>query len=243
MPNMWRFNNTLFNSWALWQWSGGLSDIVIFNGFWLLNETYVTTKLNVWNMPSINLLQVSNPKSDWGTLLDRFYKERTITVEWHILAENYEDMQQKIDNLKKALSSKQWYFEFKFWEKYRRILCTLTNSDIINRESYDIDHWEFSHFQSWETFSKWKNTMKQIVSMSEWWYQLRHQQRMIRIFISYHQYSCECCKLYKSNHNHNLRQFYRNQQITLCKRYHWYQYRRKNSPREWCFNRFHRKIS
>jgi len=144
MPNMWRFNNTLFNSWALWQWSGGLSDIVIFNGFWLLNETYVTTKLNVWNMPSINLLQVSNPKSDWGTLLDRFYKERTITVEWHILAENYEDMQQKIDNLKKALSSKQWYFEFKFWEKYRRILCTLTNSDIINRESYDIDHWEFS---------------------------------------------------------------------------------------------------
>lgn len=144
MPNMWKFNSILFNSWAKWQWAGGLSDIVIFNWFWLLNEVYVTTKLNVWNMPNINLLQVSNPKSDWGTLLDRFYKERTISIEWHILAESYEDMQNKIDNLKKALSKRQWYFEFKFWETYRRILCTLTNSDIINRESYDVDHGTFS---------------------------------------------------------------------------------------------------
>lgn len=144
MPNMWKFNSILFNSWALWRWAGAKSDIVIFNWFWLLNETYITTKLNVRNMPQINLLQVSNPKSDWGILLDRFYKERTISIEWHIQAESYEDMQNKIDTLKKALAPKQWYLEFKFWETYRRILCTLTNSDIIDRQSYDVDHGTFS---------------------------------------------------------------------------------------------------
>ena len=141
MPNFWRFNQTLFNWWRsdlLWT-----TDKVLFNWFWLLNEHYITTKLNVRNMPSINLIETSNPKSDWATLLDRYYKQRTITIEWHILWESMEDEQNKIDNLKKALNVKQWYFEFLFWDTYRRILCTLTNQDIISRESYDIEHAQF----------------------------------------------------------------------------------------------------
>lgn len=144
MPNIWKFNAILFNARASGQLAKGLSDLVIFNNFGLLNETYVTTRLNVRNMPSINLLQVSNPKSDGGILLDRFYKERTITIEGHIRGENYEDMQRKIDALKKAIATKQGYLEFKFWDTYRRILCTLSNSDIISRESYDVDHGTFA---------------------------------------------------------------------------------------------------
>lgn len=143
MPNFWRFNQTLFNWWRRWAWSWWMTDKVIFNWFWLLNQNFITTKLNVRNMPQINLIETSNPKSDWATLLDRFYKQRTITVEWHILWESYEDEQEKIDSLKKALSVKQWYFEFLFWDTYRRILCTLTNQDIISRESYDIEHAQF----------------------------------------------------------------------------------------------------
>ena len=144
MPNFWRFNQTLFNGWAQWQWTWLWQDIVIFNWFWLLNSNYITTKLNVWNMPQINLIEVSNPKSDWATLLDRFYKQRTIHIEWHIIWESYEDEQEKIDALKKILAVKQWYFEFKFGDTYRRILATLTNQDIITREHYDIDHAQFS---------------------------------------------------------------------------------------------------
>lgn len=143
MPNFWRFNQTLFNWWRRWAWTWWMTDKVIFNWFWLLNQNYITTKLNVRNMPQINLIESSNPKSDWATLLDRFYKQRTITIEWHILWESYEDEQEKIDSLKKALSVKQWYFEFLFWDTYRRILCTLTNQDIISRESYDIEHAQF----------------------------------------------------------------------------------------------------
>ena len=144
MANIAQFNSVLFNAWASGKSIAGTKDLVIFNGFWLLNETYVTTSLNVRNMPSINLLQVSNPKSDWGILLDRFYKDRSITIEGHIRAENYEEMQKKIDALKKAIATKQGYFEFKFGESYRRILCTLANSDIISREHYDIDHGKFT---------------------------------------------------------------------------------------------------
>lgn len=144
MANIAQFNSVLFNAWASGKSIAGTKDLVIFNGFWLLNETYVTTRLNVRNMPSINLLQVSNPKSDWGILLDRFYKDRSITIEGHIRAENYEEMQKKIDALKKAIATKQGFLEFKFWDTYRRILCTLANSDIISRESYDVDHGKFT---------------------------------------------------------------------------------------------------
>ena len=138
MANIAQFNSVLFNAWAAGKSIAGTKDLVIFNGFWLLNETYVTTRLNVRNMPSINLLQVSNPKSDWGILLDRFYKDRSITIEGHIRAENYEEMQKKIDALKKAIATKQGFLEFKFGESYRRILCTLSNSDI------DVDHGKFT---------------------------------------------------------------------------------------------------
>lgn len=144
MANIAQFNSVLFNAWASGKSIAGTKDLVIFNGFGLLNETYVTTRLNVRNMPSINLLQVSNPKSDWGILLDRFYKDRSITIEGHIRAENYEEMQKKIDALKKAIATKQGFLEFKFGESYRRILCTLANSDIISRESYDVDHGKFT---------------------------------------------------------------------------------------------------
>lgn len=144
MANQWKFNQTLFNGWISTSGATTWLDDLIFNWFWLQNENFITTKVNVWNMPNINLLTFTNPKSDWWWLLDRFYKERTITVEWHILWSSLEDTQSLIDSLKKALSAKQWYLDFKVWDVYRRILCTLTNSDIINRESYDIEHAKYT---------------------------------------------------------------------------------------------------
>lgn len=144
MSNQWRFNQILFNAWRRSTWTSSWLDDLIFNWFWLQNENFITTKLNVWNMPNINLLTYSNPKSDWWWLLDRFYKNRTITIKGHIIGESLDHTQQLIDSLKKALSVKQWYIDFKVWETYRRILCTLTNSDIINRESYDVNHAEYT---------------------------------------------------------------------------------------------------
>ena len=140
MTNFWRFNQTLFNAWSPRQTSTE-KDSLIFNNFWLQNEHFITTKVNVWNMPNINLLTYTNPKSDWGGLLDRFYKERTINVEGHIIGDSLENTQDLIDNLKTALSEKQGYLDFRMpdWI-YRRILCSLINADIINRESYDIEH-------------------------------------------------------------------------------------------------------
>lgn len=144
MPNIGKFNAYLFNSGARGMKSWGITDQVIFNWFWLQNEFFVTTKVNVWNMPGINLLTYENPKSDWGGLLDRFYKQRTITIAWHIHTETSKELNNRIDALKKALSIKQGYLDMRFWGEYRRILCTLTNSDIINREHYDITHANFT---------------------------------------------------------------------------------------------------
>ena len=142
MPNLSHFNNVLFNWWRQYfAWSK--SDDIIFNGFWLQNENFVTSEINFWNMPKINVLTYDNPKNDWWWVLDRFYKQRTITLSWSIIWTDSNDIENKIDSLKKALSVKTWYLDFKNKWTYRRILCTLTNSDIINREHYDIDHWKF----------------------------------------------------------------------------------------------------
>ena len=114
MANTSRFNTSLFNS----RDAGAVlrdTDTLIFNGFWLQNQYFITTDVNVWNMPNINLLTYSNPKSDWGGLLDRYYKERTITVKGHINWSTNEEIEDRIDSLKKAISVKQWYLEFKFW--------------------------------------------------------------------------------------------------------------------------------
>lgn len=176
MANQWKFNQILFNAWQRSRWTSTWLDDLIFNWFWLQNEHFITTKVNVWNMPNINLLTFTNPKSDWWWLLDRFYKERTIKIEWHILWESLEDTQNKIDNLKKALSSKQWYLDFKVWNVYRRILCTLTNSDIINRESYDIEHATYSlSFKAEKPFrseKQWRSELFENVSdeINEWIY-------------------------------------------------------------------------
>lgn len=57
-------------------------------------------------MPKINLLTYDNPKNDGGGVLDRFYKQRTITLAGSILGTDSEDIENKIDALKKALSVK-----------------------------------------------------------------------------------------------------------------------------------------
>lgn len=139
MPNLAQFNQNLLNSGGVILWAGGISDDIIFNDFWLQNNFFVTNKINFRNMPSIDLLTYSNPKNDGGGVLDRFYKERSITMEWTILWTDAIDIENKIDAMKKALSIKTWYLQMKVAWKYRRILCSLTNSDIISRAHYDIN--------------------------------------------------------------------------------------------------------
>lgn len=157
MTDLWHFNSILFNGWRRWVAWSQLDDI-IFNWFWLQNTSFITTKINFWNMPKINLLTYDNPKNDWWWVLDRFYKQRTIQLQGHIIWESAEDIENKIDNLKKALSIKTWYLDFKVNDTYRRILCSLTNSDIINREHYDIEHWKFTlTFTAMEPFRSEKN--------------------------------------------------------------------------------------
>lgn len=143
MTNIANFNNVLFNGWrkiTAWWWA----DDIVFNWFWLQNENYMITEINVWNMPKINLLTYDNPKNDWWWVLDRFYKQRTISMSWRVKWNDSDDIEDKIDNLKKALSVKTWYLDFKVKWVYRRILCSLTNSDIIDRQHYDIEHWKFT---------------------------------------------------------------------------------------------------
>lgn len=138
MPNLAQFNQKLLNGGARRIGAVWITDEIIFNDFWLQNQYFITSKTNFWNMPQTNLLTYSNPKNDWGGVLDRFYKNRVITMEWTIIASDADDLENKIDALKKALSVKTGYLQMKIWSKYRRILCTLTNQDIIDRSHYDI---------------------------------------------------------------------------------------------------------
>jgi hypothetical protein len=53
MPNIAQFNQFLFNGWAkagaVW-----ITDDIIFNGFGLQNQNFVTNTINFWNMPKTN---------------------------------------------------------------------------------------------------------------------------------------------------------------------------------------------
>ena len=165
MPNLAQFNQNLLNSGGVILWAGGISDEIIFNDFWLQNQFFVTKKINFRNMPSIDLLKYSNPKNDGGGVLDRFYKERSITMEWTILWSDADDIEAKIDRMKKALSIKTWYLQMKIAWKYRRILCSLTNSDIINRENYDINRWTYKlKFTALDPFRSEKDRTSKLFS-------------------------------------------------------------------------------
>jgi len=138
MPNIAQFNSNLFNSWwRLWG-AGQITDDIIFDGFWLQNEFIITNKIDFRNMPKTDLLSYTNPKNDWWWVLDRFFKNRTIQIEWVILWTDPDDLETRIDSIKKALSVKTWYLSMKIKWKYRRILATLTNQDIFDRKHYDL---------------------------------------------------------------------------------------------------------
>lgn len=165
MPNLAQFNQNLLNSGAKILWAGGISDEIIFNDFWLQNQFFITKKINFRNMPSIDLLKYSNPKNDGGGVLDRFYKERSIQIEWTILWTDAVDIESKIDAMKKALSIKTWYLQMKVAWKYRRILCSLTNSDIINRENYDINRGTYKlKFTALDPFRSEKERVSKLYS-------------------------------------------------------------------------------
>ena len=138
MPNIAQFNSNLFNSWARLWWAGQITDDLIFNGLWLQNQFIITSKIDFWNMPKTNLLTYTNPKSDWWGVLDRFFKDRTITIEGVILWIDADDLETRIDAIKKVLSVKTWYLQMKIKGTYRRILATLTNQDIFDRNHSDI---------------------------------------------------------------------------------------------------------
>lgn len=138
MPNIAQFNSNLFNSWGRLWGAGQITDDLIFNGLWLQNQFIITSKIDFWNMPKTNLLTFTNPKSDWWGVLDRFFKDRTITIEGVILWTDADDLETRIDAIKKVLSVKTWYLQMKIKGTYRRILATLTNQDIFDRKHSDI---------------------------------------------------------------------------------------------------------
>lgn len=161
MPNIAEFNNILFNGWSRLWGAWQITDDLIFNGLWLQNQYIITSKIDFWNMPKTNLLTYTNPKSDWWGVLDRFFKERTITIEGVILWTDATDLETRIDAIKKALAVKTWYLQMKIKGTYRRIIATLTNQDIFDRKHSDITRAPFKlTFKAMQPFRRekdWEN--------------------------------------------------------------------------------------
>ena len=160
MPNIAQFNSNLFNSWGRLWGAGQITDDLIFNGLWLQNQFIITSKIDFWNMPKTNLLTYTNPKSDWWGVLDRFFKDRTITIEGVILWTDADDLETRIDAIKKVLSVKTWYLQMKIKWTYRRILATLTNQDIFDRKHSDITRAPFKlTFKAMQPFRREKDIL------------------------------------------------------------------------------------
>lgn len=154
MLNQWTLNSSPLNSSVSQNqsWSVVLDDI-IFDGYGLQNTNIVVSDANFWENPTTDLQTYRNPKSDWGAVIDRFYSERNIKISGTLYGSSSDDLNDRIDTLKKVLSKKEWYLDVKFNDTYRRVKATMINTDIIQRKHYDITRCKFSiSFKALEPF-------------------------------------------------------------------------------------------
>ena len=140
----------LLNQWALWGdayssiWGGGGGEIIgdswfAFDWFSLHRADWsIRVKAcdydDIWAM---DFNTFKNPDNDWGGVLSKYYRTKTINISLSITKETEEELDDLIDELKYRTSKTEWYLDIFVWAFRRRRTATLTSLK-FNRKYYNV---------------------------------------------------------------------------------------------------------
>lgn len=182
-------DDILLNSWLLWSaWNGGQwgwwnvdSWMFIFNGFnldnWTTRRVINSNHDDLW---SVAFETYNYPRADWGGVLWKYYRKKTITITLSMTAPNRDWLENMIDDLKFQTSKTEWFLDIiiawvvrrrtatltslEFWRKsynVNRIWNVVLTFECINPMSFSLNDTSFTHTEingsfALETIYEWK---------------------------------------------------------------------------------------
>lgn len=110
--------------------SGDLTlDNISFNNYWLQNTKIITEWEWFWlrDYPWVRIDLTDSPQSNWQILNDVFFWGRTININWILVAEDKDSLDDLIDEFKLKVSFPNKLLKWKVKWKQRQLLATVSN--------------------------------------------------------------------------------------------------------------------
>ena len=131
------FNTIPFNDqtdvWLLQQWD------LVYNGYSLSWDNIIISSILNDNAPTSEINSFYLPRDNWGTYLNRYFREKTITIKWILKVSSLQELNTYIDTFKKVFCQINKNLDIKVDWTIRRAKATLINSDsIFEKEFYNI---------------------------------------------------------------------------------------------------------
>ena len=135
-----QYNNSSYNGNPPYGWpfpSGWPTDSIIFDGYGLQNENIITSNIDFDNLTQVELNSFSYPRENWGGVLSRYYRGRTISMECTIKSDTWINFNILLDQVKKSIRVTEWFLDITVNSEKRRIKATCTKFD-VGRLYYNI---------------------------------------------------------------------------------------------------------
>ena len=155
MFNTFQFNEAQFNEIFSWIVTADQDDVV-YGWYSLKNESITLSAIGYENWHSTESETYNNPISDlWGEL-NYYFREKTLVLRGRLKASNREELEHKIDEMKRALGRNNRDLDIKVNGTIRRAKATCVNlPSLFNREHYHITFIPFTiQFRIISEFSK-----------------------------------------------------------------------------------------
>lgn len=137
------FDNFLFD-WSYFDevvliWDEKISEDVMYNWFWLSNDFICINKISDSNWNSVSSETYSNPLADLWWELNYYFREKIIEIRGTLKANNAEDLNNRIDTLKKVLWQNNKNLDIKVNWTVRRAKASCVNiNSLFDRNHYNI---------------------------------------------------------------------------------------------------------
>jgi len=89
------------------------------------------------DLSSLDFITYEAPRTDWGWVLDKFYRKKTININISLTANTVTALDNLIDDFKYNISLTEWKLEITIWWIVRQRKATLTKCD-FNRKYHNI---------------------------------------------------------------------------------------------------------
>lgn len=141
-----------------------VNDAISFNGYGLQNEYICTSEANFEDAGSPEYNSYPIPRADGNGFLSRFWRKKTIVLSGTVKMETKEELEQKIDEMKKNLYPTEGKLQYITANGARNITATLVGAS-FERKGYNITFCPFTiTFETNEAF--WYDIINESYSAS-----------------------------------------------------------------------------